>query len=228
MMGNQIFIRKRNGGDRDRRMLEKEGIWMDRIDQIIEEVESECRRRYVFMLGPQKARFLGEKLREKRPALVVECGTAIGYSGLVVAKALKENGKGQLITVEIKGDRAREAQRNFERAEVAGLVDSRIGDAVEVLKIIEEPVDFLLLDNGYENYYPCFRSIESRLADGALILADNVGVGSFGMQSYLDYVRRSFESRFIWFDTDLPWMSRDAMELTIFNDHQNGVQEGMV
>ena len=193
---------------------------MERFDGILAEVERLCRTRYIFMLGPHKARVLSGKLKENHPSLVVECGTAVGYSGLHIARALRENGKGRLMTVEIDSERAREAQRNFVRAGMEDIVDSRIGDAAAELACIEAEVDFLLLDNSYENYYPCFRAIERNLADGALILADNVGVGSYGMQSYLDYVRERFDSRTVWFDTDLPWMSRDAMELTVYQVRQ--------
>jgi len=189
---------------------------MERIDEILAEVERLCRARYIFMLGPHKARFLSEQLKESRPSLVVECGTAIGYSGLHITRVLRENGKGRLITVEIDSERAREAKSYFARAGMADIVDSRIGDAVVELACIEAEVDFLFLDNNYENYYPCFRAIEQNLADDALILADNVGVGSCGMHSYLDYVRERFESRTVWFDTDLPWLSKDAMELTVY------------
>lgn len=198
---------------------------MEGFDGILAEVEERCRSRYIFMLGPQKARFLSEKLKECSPSLVVECGTAIGYSGLHIARALRENGKGRLITVEIDSERAREAQRNFVRAGMDDIVDSRIGDAAVELPSIDAQVDFLFLDNNYENYYPCFRAIERNLTDGALILADNVGVGSYGMQSYLDYVRGGFESRTVWFDTDLPWLSRDAMEITIFKSKSRSVKE---
>ena len=189
---------------------------MERIDEILAEVERLCRIRYIFMLGPHKARYLSEQLKESRPSLVVECGSAVGYSGLHIAKTLRANKMGRLITVEIDSERAREAQRNFVRAGMEDLVDSRIGDAAVELACIESEVDFLFLDNNYENYYPCFRAIERNLTDGALILADNVGVGSYGMQSYLDYVRERFESRTVWFDTDLPWLSKDAMELTVY------------
>ena len=79
---------------------------MERFDGILAEVERLCRTRYIFMLGPQKARFLGEELKDSRPSLVVECGTAVGYSGLHIARALRENGKGRLITVEIDSERA--------------------------------------------------------------------------------------------------------------------------
>jgi predicted O-methyltransferase YrrM len=40
------------------------------------------------------------------------------------------------------------------------------------------PIDFLFLDCNFENYYPCFLAVESRLANEALVVADNVGVGA--------------------------------------------------
>ena len=75
---------------------------------------------------------------------------------------------------------------------------------------------FLLLDNNYSNYFPCFRAIESRLTDGATVVADNVGIGAAGMADYLNHVRSHYESRTHWFETDLPWVKRDAMEVTIY------------
>ena len=63
--------------------------------EVLAEVDAECRRRSIPMLGPQKAQRLVEWIREARPNLVVEVGTAIGYSGLWVADTLREAGCGQ-------------------------------------------------------------------------------------------------------------------------------------
>ena len=185
-------------------------------DEVMVDVERSCRERGVPMLGREKAEYLARLLSEKRPRLVVECGTAIGYSGLWITRALKRNGEGRLVTLELDPKRAEEARRNFERAGVADLITQYIGDAKETIRRVEGEVDFLLLDNNYENYLPCFRGIEDRLADGALIVADNVGIGEAEMKDYLDLVRGSYPSETVWFDVDLPWLTRDAMEITIF------------
>ena len=186
------------------------------FDQVLQEVDKQCREQHIPMLGSEKAEFLVDLVQKAEPDLIVECGTAIGYSGLWMVAALKSAGKGRVITVEIDTGRAHEAQENFRRANVDDLIDSRIGDATEVLKTIHEPVDFLLLDNNYSNYFPCFRAIESQLTDGATIVADNVGIGAAGMADYLNHVRSHYESRIHWFETDLPWVKRDAMEVTIY------------
>lgn len=186
------------------------------FDQVLQEVDERCREQHIPMLGSEKAEFLADLVQKAAPALIVECGTAIGYSGLWLTAALKLAGKGKVITVEIDTGRAHEAQENFRRANVADLIDSRIGDAAVVLRTIHAPVDFLLLDNNYNNYFPCFQAIEPQLTDGATIVADNVGIGAAGMADYLDHVRSHYESQTHWFETDLPWVKRDAMEVSIY------------
>ena len=186
------------------------------FDQVLQEVDERCREQHIPMLGSEKAEFLADLVQKAEPTLIVECGTAIGYSGLWMVAALKSAGKGRLITVEIDTGRAHEAQENFRRANVQDMIDSRVGDATEVLTTIHEPVDFLLLDNNYSNYFPCFRAVESQLTDGATVVADNVGIGAAGMADYLNHVRSHYESRTHWFETDLPWVKRDAMEVTIY------------
>ena len=189
---------------------------MTTYDEILQAVDKRCREEGIPMLGPEKAQFLTTHVENAKPSLIVECGTAIGYSGLWMLEKLKASDKGRLITVEIEPDRARDAQSHFNRAGFGDLVDSRVGDAIEVLQTIGDPVDFLLLDNNFSNYFPCFQAIEPRLVDGATIVADNVGIGADSMADYLEYVRSRYDCQTRWFDTELPWVKRDAMEVTIY------------
>ena len=188
----------------------------DRVAETIKELDRICREQTVYMVGPEKGARLAELVRSRAPSVVVECGTALGYSGLWIARELERLGKGKLISIELDADRARRARENFERAGLSGWVEVRTGDARELVREIEEQVDLLFLDCNYANYYPCYRGLESRLKDGALLVADNAGIGAAGMKDYLEEVRSSHESETEWFDIDLPWGKRDAMELTIF------------
>ena len=185
------------------------------LDKVIDEVESQCREERVPMLGPDKAKLLASCIEEAKPSLIVECGTAIGYSGLWICRMLKSLGSGKLITVEIEDANAQRARANFERAGVADLVDSHIGDASEVLKTIDEPVDFLFLDNNKDGYFACFKAIESRLTNPATIVADNVSRVE-QMADYLDHVRSNYESETHWFESRQRPGRRDGMEVSIY------------
>ena len=91
----------------------------------------------------------------------------------------------------------------------------RVGDARKLVREINRPVDFLFIDCNFSNYGPCFTGIEDRLEPGAVVVADNVGVGASAMKDYLEVVRTKYQSRTEWFDIDLPWGKRDAMEITV-------------
>jgi predicted O-methyltransferase YrrM len=184
------------------------------IQAVIDRVEQECRTQRVYMIGPAKAKRLAELVRQRKPAQIVECGTAIGYSGLWMARELKALGRGKLITVEISADRARRAEANFRAAGLQDYVQVIAGDARKAAEAVEGPVDFAFLDCGYANYHPCLEALQGKFSPGAVLVADNVGIGSGGMQDYLGAVRSQYDSRTEWFDLDLPWAKRDAMEIT--------------
>jgi predicted O-methyltransferase YrrM len=186
------------------------------LPDVVAEVDAECRRRSIPMLGPHKASFLAELVRQAQPQLVVEVGTAIGYSGLWIADVLRELGRGRLITMEQDAERVAEAARSFERAGVANFITQYQGDARELMREVRGPIDLLFLDGGFGNYYPCFLNARPELRDGALLVADNAAIGAAEMADYLAYVREHYPSRTQWFETDLPWSPRDAMEITTY------------
>ncbi|MCE2413324.1 class I SAM-dependent methyltransferase [Candidatus Poribacteria bacterium] len=185
------------------------------FDEVLAEVEEQCREERVPMLGPDKAKLLASCVEKAKPSLIVECGTAIGYSGLWILRVLKTLGTGRLITVEIEDANAQRARANFERAGVSDLVDSRIGDAAEVLKTLQEPVDFLFLDNNKDGYFACFQAIQSRLTTPATLVADNVGRAE-QMADYLEHVRSHYDSETYWFESRHRPGRRDGMEVSIY------------
>lgn len=187
----------------------------DRVQAVIDKVEKACIQRTIYMIGPAKARRLAELVRQAKPDVVVECGTAVGYSGLWIARELKAAGSGRLITLEINPERAREAEASFRAAGLQEFVSVKVGDARQLVKEIEGPIDFVFIDCGYSNYLPCLAGLEEKLSDGATVVADNVGIGAGGMKEYLDHVRSKYKSRTEWFELELPWAKRDAMEISV-------------
>jgi predicted O-methyltransferase YrrM len=187
---------------------------MSSFEEVIGRVDRECRERRIPMLGRERSELIADLITEHRPSLIVEVGTAIGYSGLWIAKALDEIGIGKLITMDIDPDRSAEAGRNLDEAGLSNRVERQIGDAKELCKSVEGPVDFLILDGGFDNYFPCFLALKESLAPTAVIVADNVYIGEEEMKDYLDFVRAHYRCETKWFELDLEWSPKDAMEIT--------------
>jgi predicted O-methyltransferase YrrM len=187
---------------------------LPQVEEVRQQVEAACRQRTIPMLGAQKAARLCELIRQVQPELVVEVGTAIGYSALWIAETLAELGRGRLLTFEIDAHRAAEAADYFARAGLSPLITQVVGDARQELRRVRGPIDVLFLDGGFRNYYPCFVACREQLRDGALLVADNAGIGAAEMADYLEHVRRHYRSQTEWFDTDLPWNPRDALEIS--------------
>ncbi len=186
-----------------------------KVQAVIDEVEKACIDRTIYMIGRKKAIRLAELVRQRKPRLVLECGTAVGYSGLWIARELKNAGGGKLISVEIDRRRAEEARANFRRAGLEKFVTVKVGDARQVARELKGPFDFAFIDCGFSNYAAILAAIEDKLAPGAVLVADNVGIGKSEMSDYLKAVRAKYDSHTEWFDVELPWAKRDAIEVSI-------------
>jgi len=103
---------------------------------------------------------------------ILELGTAIGYSGTWLARALVEGG--QLLTVEADPETAKIAGANFAKTGVASRVTILVGSAQAVLEDLESPFDLIFNDISKDGYpavlEPCIR----RLRVGGLLVTDNV------------------------------------------------------
>ena len=124
-------------------------------------------------LEPAKAEFCHLLCRSLRARRVVEVGTSYGVSTLYLAQAVRENGGGTVIATEHEPDKAAKARETFVQAGLADLIDLREGDLRETLKVIEGPVDFVLVDIWVEMALPALELIAPHLREGAVVVADN-------------------------------------------------------
>ncbi|MFO1447481.1 MAG: O-methyltransferase [Opitutaceae bacterium] len=107
---------------------------------------------------------------------ILEIGTLGGYSTIWLARALPAGGR--LITLESEARHAAVARENIARAGFAGVVEVRVGRAIETLPALEAeqegPFDFIFLDADKASY-PDYLTWALRLSrPGTVIVADNV------------------------------------------------------
>jgi predicted O-methyltransferase YrrM len=128
-------------------------------------------------------------VRAKRPNTVVEFGTSYGISTIYLAAAVADNGTGHVVTTELSTAKVVAARANLAEAGLADRVTILLGDARTTLHDIPGPIDLVLLDGWKDLCLPVLQSLESRLAIGALIVADDINLPS--LNGYLEYVRHS-------------------------------------
>jgi predicted O-methyltransferase YrrM len=121
----------------------------------------------------------------------LEIGTAIGYSGSWIARALPRDG--MLITLEIDAPRAARAKANFARAGVADRTSVMIGDASVLLAKVRGPFDLIFQDGDKRQYGPMLDRLAALLRPGGLLISDNVLWDGEVVPGYIDPLVRDPE-----------------------------------
>ncbi len=141
-------------------------------DVILKELEMFAKENHVPIIQPEVAKLLlvtGKLLKPKR---ILEVGTAIGYSAIILSKVLDEGGKIDTVDrYELMIDRARV---NIKRAGLEDTVNIIVGDAVDVLKCLDKKYDMIFLDAAKGQYPEFLPECMRMLNKGGLLFSDNV------------------------------------------------------
>lgn len=124
-------------------------------------------------IGKAAAQFVNLLIKQAKARSILEVGTSYGYSTVWLAEAARETG-GTVTTLELHPRKVDYARDRMAEAGLSDHVDFRIGDALETLADLPGPFDFVLLDLWKDLYVTSFDAIYPKLADGALIIADNM------------------------------------------------------
>jgi predicted O-methyltransferase YrrM len=172
------------------------------------------KKSFIPSIGPVKGKILAEVVRKQKPRKILEVGSLYGYSAIVICKNSPANA--EITTVEKNPEHARITEQNVERARLEGQIKVIQGDAMEILSRLPGPFDLVFLDAEKTQYLDCLKAVESKLHQGSVVVADNVGVFADQMQNYLHYVRNTGRYRSRTVDTLLEFSetNKDAMEIS--------------
>ncbi len=123
-------------------------------------------------VGPIEGNFLKVLVRITGAKRIVEVGTFTGYSGLMMASALPDDG--ELITCEVDQQNAGVARRFFDKSPHGHKITIELGPAAETLARQEGPFDMAFIDADKVNYIRYLDLILPMMRPGGLIVADNV------------------------------------------------------
>jgi predicted O-methyltransferase YrrM len=127
-------------------------------------------------VSPPQGKLLQLLVRLVGAKQILEFGTLGGYSAILMARALPDDGR--LISLEADADYADVARKSIDAAGVGEKVEIRVGPALEALPGLEEegagPFDFVFIDADKVNTPNYFSWARERTRPGGLIVADNV------------------------------------------------------
>ena len=119
-----------------------------------------------------EGRFLQMLVRMSGAKSILELGMFTGYSALMMAEALPDNG--HLITCEIDPKAEAIARRYFAESPHGDKITIRMGPALDTTKTLAGPLDLVFIDADKVNYSNYYEACLPLLKSGGLVVADNV------------------------------------------------------
>ena len=142
--------------------------------ELLEEIEREAVKAYVPIIRREMQSFLKFLLASVKPYRILEVGTAIGFSALLMSEYATEGC--QITTIENYEKRIPIARENFIRAGKEKQITLLFGDALKILQGLEETesFDFIFLDAAKGQYLSYLPEVVRLLSPGGILLSDNV------------------------------------------------------
>ncbi len=141
-------------------------------DPLLEAIEREALESFVPIIRTETKSLLKVLLTVKRPMRILEVGTAVGYSALVMAAYAPEGSK--ITTIENYEKRIPIARANFARAGKESDITLIEGDALEIMKGLKGLYDFIFMDAAKGQYIHYLPEVMRLLDAGGLLVSDNV------------------------------------------------------
>ena len=139
---------------------------------VLDQIEREALESYVPIIRKDMQNFLKLLLTVQKPMRILEVGTAVGFSAVLMAEYAPEGCK--IVTIENYDKRIPIAKQNFERAGKSDQITLLEGDATEVLKTLEEPFDMIFTDAAKGQYINFMSDVLRLLKKDGVLVSDNV------------------------------------------------------
>jgi predicted O-methyltransferase YrrM len=181
---------------------------VDSADLVLRQIEAQAENTFLPIIGPDKGKYLSEQVHKTQPMHVLEVGTLIGYSAILMGKQMQQGS--EIVTIEIHREEVKLAGENIVKANVPAKIKILTGNALDIIPTLQGPFDLAFIDAEKTEYLRYLQLTEPKLHKGSVVFADNAGIFATQMSDYLHYVRSSakYESRYIQ-------VGEDGVEISI-------------
>ena len=157
--------------------------------EILDTIEKEALDSYVPIIRKEMQSFLKLLLAMQKPKRILEVGTAVGFSAILMAEYNPI--QCEIVTIENYEKRIPIARDNFVRAGKESQITLIEGDATEVLKTLEEPFDMIFMDAAKGQYINFMPDILRLLKKDGVLVSDNVLQDGDIIESHFVVTRRN-------------------------------------
>jgi predicted O-methyltransferase YrrM len=124
-------------------------------------------------VGRETATLMSLLIKGAGARRILEVGSSFGYSTLWLADAARATG-GRVISLELQRVKTEYATEQLRRAGLDAFVEFQVGNALDSLASLPGPFDFALVDLWKDLYVPVWERLHGKLAQGAVVIADNM------------------------------------------------------
>ena len=139
---------------------------------VLDEIEKEALRDFVRIIRKEMQSFLKLLLAMQKPMRILEVGTAVGFSAVLMAEYAPKGC--QIVTIENYEKRIPIAKANFERAGKQEQITLLEGDATEILPQLEGQFDMIFMDAAKGQYINWLPDVMRLMKNGGVLISDNV------------------------------------------------------
>ncbi len=140
--------------------------------ELLDQIEKEALEAYVPIIRRETQSFLRFLMKAHRPERILEVGTAVGFSALLMSEYAPPECR--ITTIEKYEKRIPIARNNFRRAGKEEQITLLEGDAMGILKGLEGSYDFIFMDAAKGQYLSYLPELLRLLPEGGILVSDNV------------------------------------------------------
>ncbi len=155
---------------------ERMSVYLDSLDagngEFLDELEKKAIKNKVPVIRPGMQSLLKTLLAYGCPERILEVGTAVGFSAILMAANTKESCR--ITTIEKYEKRIPEAKLNFEASGYGNRITLLEGDALDIMRTLEPSYDLIFMDAAKGQYIYFLPEVLRLLRRGGMLISDNV------------------------------------------------------
>ena len=144
------------------------------VTDALKELEEFARRENIPIIPHETVAFFRLFLQTMQPKSILEIGTAIGFSALLMAEQVPD---ARITTIDRNEEMIGFAKENFARFDQRDQINLLEGDAVDLLEHIEQRFDLIFMDSAKSKYIVFLPEVLKRLEVGGVVILDDIFQG---------------------------------------------------